>query len=386
MPVTSDGKGRITVTYRISTECSNASARALDICLEQTVEVTQDIITDKWIGENIVGKIEELREIGENTFQVIISYAEEITGYNLSGLMNLIYGNISLKRGLWVESLDLPVSFMSHFRGPRSGRRGIRDRLGVHHRPLLAAPLKPMGKSPEALAKLCYELALGGVDIIKDDHGLADQSFCPFRERVRLCMQSIRKAEKETGRTILYFPSLTGEYEKMIDLYQWASEEGVGGLLIAPFITGLDFMRYIAENDRIGLSVMSHPALTGTFFNDQCHGIGHHLLLGTLMRMAGADLVIYPNFIGRFPFTREICQSINAALAEPLYHLEASFPVPAGGISLSKIPQLREAFGNEIVFLVGSSLFSRSDDIVDNARYFLSMVESEENNLPLQER
>lgn len=379
-------KGRIKVTYRISTECSNASARALDICLEQTVEVTEDIIKDQWIGDHIVGKIEEIREVGENTFQVIISYAEEITGYNLSGLLNLIYGNISLKRGLWVEKLDLPLSFVSHFRGPRSGIKGIRERLGIHHRPLLAAPLKPMGKSPEALAKLCYELALGGIDIIKDDHGLADQSFCPFRERVRLCMKAIRKAQKETGRTILYFPSLTGEYEKMNDLFQWASEEGVGGILAAPFITGLDFMRYIAENDRIGLSVMSHPALTGTFFNDPCHGMGHQVLLGTLMRLAGADMVIYPNFIGRFPFTREICQSINNALSEPFYHLEASFPVPAGGISLSKIPQLKETFGRETVFLVGSSLFSRSDDIVDNARYFLSLVESEEKKPPLQER
>ncbi len=379
-------KGRIVVTYRIRTECSNASARALDICLEQTVEVTEDIIKDPWIGDHIVGKIEETKEIGNNTFHVIISYAEEITGYSISGLLNLIYGNISLKRGLWIEKLELPLSFVSHFRGPRFGTRGIRDRLGIHHRPLLAAPLKPLGKSPEALAKLCYELALGGIDIIKDDHGLADQSFCPFRERVQLCLKAIRKAQMETGRTILYFPSLTGEYEKMTDLFQWASEEGVGGILIAPFITGPDFMRYIAENDRIGLSVISHPALSGTFFNDPSHGIAHQVLLGTLMRLAGADLVIYPNFIGRFPFTREICLSINNALSTPLYHLEASFPVPAGGISLSKIPQLREAFGRETVFLVGSSLFSRSDDIVENARYFLSLVESEEKNPPLQER
>ena len=36
------------------------------------------------------------------------------------------------------------------------------------------------GLAPEALARLAHRLALGGVDLIKDDHGIADQAFSPF--------------------------------------------------------------------------------------------------------------------------------------------------------------------------------------------------------------
>jgi hypothetical protein len=35
--------------------------------------------------------------------------------------------------------------------------------------------LKPMGSTTAELAKMAYDFAKGGIDIIKDDHGLADQ-------------------------------------------------------------------------------------------------------------------------------------------------------------------------------------------------------------------
>ena len=60
---------------------------------------------------------------------------------------------------------------------------GWRDILDVHERAILCTAIKPMGLSPEELAEMTYKFALGGIDIIKDDHGLSNQSFSPYEER-----------------------------------------------------------------------------------------------------------------------------------------------------------------------------------------------------------
>ena len=97
--------------------------------------------------------------------------------------------------------------------GPRYGRAGLREKVGQPVRPLLCGVLKPVGLCVTDLAKLAYSYALGGLDIIKDDQGLANQAFCPFEERVRRCVGAVEKANQQTGRNALYLPirSLRGE-------------------------------------------------------------------------------------------------------------------------------------------------------------------------------
>ena len=69
----------------------------------------------------------------------------------------------------------------------------MRERLGVYDRPFTFTALKPMGLPPEALAEEAYRCALGGIDLIKDDHGLMDQPFAPFRERVERAAGPMRR-------------------------------------------------------------------------------------------------------------------------------------------------------------------------------------------------
>ena len=83
----------------------------------------------------------------------------------------------------------------SSFRGPRFGVRGLRKLLSVKYGPLLMTALKPMGTSSDKLAEMAFAFALGGIDIIKDDHGLANQVYAPFEERVTKCAQAVRRAE-----------------------------------------------------------------------------------------------------------------------------------------------------------------------------------------------
>ena len=63
---------------------------------------------------------------------------------------------------------------------------------------------------------------------------------------------------------------------------------------------------------------MAHPAFQGSFVVRPEEGFSHGLIFGTIARLAGADATIFPNFGGRFSFSREECQEIAAASQAPL--------------------------------------------------------------------
>lgn len=363
---------RFNVTYLISASEDYAQDIAEEICYEQTVEVTPNLVDQAWIKDDILGRIEGFNQVDEGLARVIISYPGEITLFEIGHLLNVLFGNISLKNNIRIVGVSFNHGFLRHFNGPRFGVPGIRQLLGVYNQPLFGTALKPLGKTSDALADFAYQFSLGGIDIIKDDHGLTDQSFCPFRERVSACQLAIKKAEGQTKKRVLYFPHITGNPDYMIDNAIWAKEQGVGGLLYAPAMAGFDFIKKLA--DLTELPLMIHPGFMGSFFNDPAHGINQEVLLGTLMRLAGADLVVYPNFGGRFGFTQETCLKINSNLTERLEHIEMSWPVPSGGLKIEHIPGLINLYGQDILFLAGSSLYSRSPDLRANVQYLRQQV------------
>jgi ribulose-bisphosphate carboxylase large chain len=59
---------------------------------------------------------------------------------------------------------------------------------------------------------------------------------------------------------------------------------------------------------------------------------------------------------------------------EPMGDYPSIFPTPGGGMSLARIPELLDLYGNDVLFLVGGSLYSRSADLVENAKHFMSLV------------
>jgi ribulose-bisphosphate carboxylase large chain len=209
---------RFTVIYKVVAGSeAEAQQRAFDVALEQTVEFPADITPPGDIRQQIVGQITLLRPVAEGRYEAAISYAVESAGVELTQLLNVVFGNSSIKPGLRVERLELPDSLLARFKGPRFGRAGLRALLDVPERPLLCTALKPMGLSAADLADLAYQFALGGIDIIKDDHGLADQVFSPYNERVERCVAAVERANRETGRRSIYMPNVTAPADKLME-------------------------------------------------------------------------------------------------------------------------------------------------------------------------
>ncbi len=365
---------RFEVIYHIVGEEGTALEKAKTICLEQTVEVGDELVPDGLIRDHIIGQIEQFSALKTGVYQANISYAIETTAFEITQLLNVIFGNTSIKAGIKVHRLNFGEGILSQFSGSRFGIAGLRNLVGVYDKPLLCTALKPMGKSAVEIAKLAYEFALGGVDVIKDDHGLSNQPFCPYEERVSACAEAVAKANQKTGNHCIYVPNITAPATEIMQRVHFAKQAGAGGLLIAPGLTGFDTMRALAADDAINLPLISHPAFLGTLVTSPENGFSHAALFGQLQRLAGADASIYPNYGGRFGFSRAECQSIADSCQEKMGDYAPLFPAPGGGMTLEKVPDMLALYGNDVMFLIGGALYSRTADLVENVQYFLSLV------------
>lgn len=367
---------RFHLLYRITPDDSRPiEAHAKDICLEETVEIPGDCVPPAIWDAGIVGQVEAITPCPppSRAFDVEISYRADIANDSIPNLLNIIFGNISIRRGIKIIDIRLTGDQLRAFGGPRFGVAGLRAALGVYSRPLAATAIKPLGLSVQELARLAGGYALGGLDVIKDDHGLMDQHFHPFQERVARVQEAIRNANAKTGRKTLYFPMIAGRFDQIEAQMAFAQSQGCAGALIAPLLIGPDTGFHLAR--KYDLAVMAHPSFTGTHFHDPEHGMTPAMLLGRLFRVFGADISVFPNAGGRFTFTPKECRDLAIAMREPLGDVKPGFPSPAGGMTMEKIDSMVAAFGHDAIFLIGGALMRHSPDPEIGARAFMGAIE-----------
>jgi ribulose-bisphosphate carboxylase large chain len=351
---------RLRAHYRIRAGAADIEAIAQAVALEQSVEVPLDVVRDAWVRDNIVGRVESITPAGEH-YEVCVALAAETTGLDAAQMMNMLFGNSSMHDRVELAGVDFPPEFIQSFGGPRFGSEGIRQLLGADagtdgagRRPLTCAALKPQGLPIAELARICLIFARNGIDVIKDDHGLADQQYSPFAERVRACQRAVEQARRETGRRVLYAPSLVGSPSVLMKQARLLREDGVGAALIAPALVGLPvFQELVAEH--LQVPVLAHPSYVGA------SRIAPAFLLGRLFRLFGADAVIYPHYMGRFAWSEKLCADIARESLSPWPGVRAAIPVPAGGMTVERVPELVRFYGSDVMLLIGGSLL-RADD------------------------
>lgn len=358
---------RFAVTYRISQPYEEAKKIAELLVVEQTIEFPSELVGQR-IKSYVIGRIESVQYTDRATF-VKVSYSVEIAGNELTQFFNVVMGNVSLIPGIKVVDLELSTSLKSFLPGPRFGVEGLREILGVKERPLIATAIKPMGLTSEELAEMAYKLAKGGVDIIKDDHGLADQDFSPFAERVSKVLKAVDKANQETGRKTLYAPNVTANESTMMKRALLAKEMGAKALLVAPALAGFGSVQLLSQE--AGLPILSHPAFLGGYLSVATHRV----LFGLWQRLIGADVSIFPNHGGRFTFSLDECKEIIRGTHEPFAWLRPILPSPAGGMSVDKVKQMVDLYGNDVLLLIGGALHRMSADLEKSARIFKEEVE-----------
>lgn len=363
---------RICITYELTLgPGEDADRKARGVALEQTVELPDGCYPDH-VADEVVGVVEDVSADGDAA-RAVISYEPGIVAGSMLGLLNLVYGNVSMQDGVRVVGLDLPPPAVQGLPGPAFGIAGVRAQCEATGRPLICAAAKPIGLSSEELAWRCGQFAEAGVDLIKDDHSLGDQEWAPFSERMSECLEAVERVNQRTGGHTTYLPNLLPGRHSLDVQLSVVRELGCRGVVLSPWLVGFDALRRLAE--AADLMVFAHPTASGGLGSAR-HGIAPELLYGTLCRVAGADAVIYPNAGGRFPITEDACARINDRLREPKDGFRRSFPVAGGGIDAERIGYWTDRYGDDTIFLLGSSLYSQSD-VAAATRRVVEAVRSE---------
>jgi ribulose-bisphosphate carboxylase large chain len=355
------------VTYRLDVPATEAEARAEAVAREQTVEVPRAVVDrDPCLAEAIVGRVEAVAAGADGAMRATIAYPADTTAFDPAQLMNVVFGMTSLQPDAMCVDLEVPAGIASAMGGPRFGIDGLRKATGVASRALTCTAVKPLGRSPEQLAELMGCFARAGIDVVKDDQGLADHAFCPFEARLRACLAALRRAAEETGHRSVYAPNLIGTPSAVFDQLRLAEDLGAGAVMASPMLIGLPVFWEVSR--RSSVPVLAHPSFAGAqrFATD--------LLFGGILRLYGADAVIFVGYGGRYGTPRETCRALADRLRRPWCGLLPGLPVPGGGVQLEEVSELVSFYGRDVMLLVGGSLQVEAGAVESRSRAFVTAV------------
>ena len=357
----------IDVTYHLRGSPEDAEARARAIAVEQSIEMPPEAVDDPFVLGEILGRVVAVESLGGGLHAIRILLSAATVGGDAGQLLNMLFGNSSLHDDLTLAEVAVPPDLRAALGdGPQLGLDGLRRRVGAQARALTCSALKPQGLSPEGLARLAEAFALGGIDYVKDDHGLATQAYSPFPQRVAACAAAMRRATARTGHPTRYVPSLSGSLDAVREQLRIIKEEGLDTAMVAPAILGLANIQKL-RRDYPEIALLAHPSLAGAARIDPA-------CLTTIWRLAGIDAVIFPNHGGRFGYSDETCRRIADAAIAPTPGLAAIAPVPAGGMSVARVPEMLDFYGRDVMLLIGGNLLAEGDRLSDATAAFVATV------------
>lgn len=364
---------RIVATYLATDPDREPETLARAIALEQTVEVIEELVPDD-IRERFVGRVEDVWAVDDHRYRLNISFPPEAAAGKTGQLFHMLYGNVSFYPGVRLVDLELPEALLQTLPGPRFGPKGVRQATGVYGRALLATALKPRGSSVEHLAGIAYRFAAGGGDLLKDDQNLVHEDFEAFKLRVDACAAAVERANDETGRRCLYLPHVSGAGSDLLRQVEFVHRRGIPGVLICPFVAGIETAGRVAAD--YDLLYMAHPAMAGAYTEPDSQGVAPGVLLGTLLRISGADISVFPGRGGRISSPRNDCRDVVEALRRPMEPMRPTLPGPAGGKTLDMLPAMAAEYGPDCAVLIGGDLLRARDRLVEVTRECIQRLES----------
>jgi len=378
-------------TYRLFDDKADFHKKAQGIAVGLTVGSWTELpeakkaAMEKHLGKVLsVEVVESASEVRYANIQ--IAYPDVNFSADIPALLVTVFGKLSMDGRIRLIDLSFSDGFLTHFSGPKFGIQGVRKLLNVTDRPLLMSIFKSViGYDLPELREQFLAQALGGVDLIKDDEILFDNPLTPIEQRVHICMSAAEEAKRETGQSLLYAVNLTGKTSQLGQQAKLAIAAGANALLFNVLAYGFDALHELSADPEINVPIAAHPALAGAIYPSSYHGISASLLLGKLMRLAGADLVLFPSPYGSVVMPIEENLAIKEALLASDSRQATSFPVPSAGIHPGLVPLILRDFGNDVVVNAGGGVHGHPMGAAAGGRAFRQAIDATTSGISLEE-
>ena len=114
--------------------------------------------------------------------------------------------------------------------------------------------------------------------------------------------------------------------------------------------------------------MIGHPALMGSYVVAPTNGFSHYAMFGQIMRLIGMDVSIFPNYGGRFSFSKDECLAITQGCADRMNHFKPIFPSPGGGMTFDNIHEMADFYGDDVMYLMGGNLHKQGLPLAESCK------------------
>ncbi len=377
--------------YSVKSSKFSTKFAAEQIALEESIGTWTDITTELDYVRRLAAKAFKYSDKNEGIVKVAFPlelFDPEIGG--IPNLLSIVAGNLFGLTGLdrvKLEDVLFPKKYVKVFPGPQFGIEEIRKLVGTTsiRRPHVGTIIKPkVGLTPTDTAKVAYEAGIGGLDLIKDDETLTSQKFCPFEERLVKVMEKLDLVKEETGKTVLYATNISATNDKLLELADFAKDNGANCIMIDILTVGFGGVQILAQ-DSIRLPIHIHRTMHGAM-TEGLHGISM-MVLAKMTRLVGGDQLHTGTAAGKMGLAKDIpeIQQLNNFLRSDWHGLKPVFPVASGGVHPGIVAANVKHLGTDLVVQAGGGVHGHPKGTRVGAAAMVQAAEAAFQGIPAQE-
>jgi ribulose 1,5-bisphosphate carboxylase large subunit-like protein len=291
---------------------------------------------------------------------------------SLTRLWNACYGELprhGILNAFRVLDIEFPPWALDQFAGPRYGVAGLRKRFNVHDRPFFCRSSQPpCGFTTDHAVEIGEAVLGGGFDLVKDDELTTDDEVSPFLERVAAMARLARRMSDQTGEPKGFIANAIDSPLLAADQVRAAERLGADGVLLAPAIQGIEFLRDIRR--LTAMLLLAHNTGEDALTRHPKVGV-HPALLIKLYRLCGADIVMLPGATATAWDNRDETRACMAAASGPLGAAAPALPILAGAKRPTALGEYRDLLGSvDFMVIAATALNEHPHGLAAGARQF----------------
>ncbi|MFW9928463.1 MAG: type III ribulose-bisphosphate carboxylase [Candidatus Thorarchaeota archaeon] len=318
----------------------------------------------------------------------------------LSGIAGNIFGMKAVKNLRLIDAY-LPDQFIKDNAGPNMGIESIQEIMKKKEGPLTATVPKPkIGMTVYQHCKVAQDAWSGGIDIIKDDENLTNQSFNRFKDRVEKMSKIREKVETETGNIKEAFINVTAETKEMEKRVKLLHDNSFRYFMIDVVTCGFSAVQTMRDTARdYNMAIHAHRAMHAAFTKHNTHGISMYFL-AKLLRLIGVDNLHIGTVVGKLDspkqdviamrdllLQKEINENGFLHLPQKWGTLKPVVPVASGGLHPGTLPDVLKIYNTtDMAVQIGGGVHGHPEGTYGGAKACIQAIDAFKEGLTLEEK
>lgn len=356
----------------------DASLRTLLLLTRRTFRSSQDIEHAPSIencGAVVARKSLDNSTYGEVEFAIPIKYIDESDLINNIYLLATSASEYGYCKDVWLMDIEIPHELLKNISGPNYGINGIRTKLNIFERPIVAISLQKIyiGSTLNDLKKFIETCIEGEIDLIVDDiFGFNNKEKFSIYDKCKLISEIVNTHNSVSKKKVGYFCYLNSFGKSFEETIFAVKEFNILGIIVNPFLMSYGFLNShlkinFEENNQpvmictnmgssmIGRNPLDENLSSSTEDIELSRTGVSEVITAKLSRFIGAD-AIHIGTAGAECWHPTEFNMTPKVLTEDFHHIKPSMSIAEGDLPISELGSNLHYLGNDVIFEISSGI------------------------------